>query len=134
MFNTTFSPYKNRLQLHTQFPLKLNTFLNPPRNHLIVHIKKSNFQDLFTLFTILPIWKFDLNKNYHSHSVEMSWFFYHTGFTWNQFWGFLKCKICHFNKFRGSEIWFLWIFSLLEGWNLPKWQNSKPLKLQKWQF
>ena len=65
MFNTTFSPYKNRLQLHTQFPLKLNTFLNPPRNHLIVHIKKSNFQDLFNLFTILPIWKFDLNKNFY---------------------------------------------------------------------
>ena len=29
---------------------------------------------------------------------------------WNQFWGFLKCKICHFNKFRGCEFWFLWYF------------------------
>ena len=26
---------------------------------------------------------------------------------------------------------FLWIFALLEGWNLPNLQNSEPLKLQK---
>ena len=26
-----------------------------------------------------------------------------TDFTWNQFWGFLKCKISYCNTFRGSE-------------------------------
>ena len=41
-----------------------------------------------------------------THSVEISGFFYHSDFTWNQFWGFLKCKICYSNTFRGSEFWF----------------------------
>ena len=26
-------------------------------------------------------------------------------FTWNQFRGLKKCKICHFNTFTGSEFW-----------------------------
>ena len=39
------------------------------------------------------------------HRVEISWFFCHSDFKWNQFWEFLKCKICHFNTFRGSEFW-----------------------------
>ena len=68
------------------------------------------------------------------HSVEISRFLYHSIFTWNQFWGFLKCKILSFNTFRGSEFWFLCIFSLFEDWNWPKEQNSQPLKLQKRQF
>ena len=37
------------------------------------------------------------------HSVESLRFFCHSDFTWNQFWAFLKSKICHFSKFRGSE-------------------------------
>ena len=36
-------------------------------------------------------------------TVEISWFLYHSDFTWNQFWGFLKSKIIHFTTFRGSE-------------------------------
>ena len=54
-----------------------------------------------------------------SHSVEISWFFYHLDFTWNQFWGFYKCKMCHFSTIRGSEIWVSWIFAPFEGWNIP---------------
>ena len=51
------------------------------------------------------------------HSVEISWFFYHSDLTWNQFMRFWKCKICHFNTFRGSEFWFLWICAHFDGWN-----------------
>ena len=40
------------------------------------------------------------------HSVEISSFFYYSDFMWNQFGGFLKCNICHFNTFRGSGLWF----------------------------
>ena len=62
------------------------------------------------------------------HSVEISWFFYHADFTWNQFWGFLKCKISHFNTFRGSEFSFSWTFTLFKAWHLPNTQNSQPLE------
>ena len=68
------------------------------------------------------------------HSVDISWFFYHSDFTWNQFWGFSKCKICCFNTFRGFKLWFSWIFALLKGWYLPNGQNSQHLKWQKQQF
>ena len=37
------------------------------------------------------------SSRYVIHSVEISWFFYYSDFTWNQFWWFYKCKICHFN-------------------------------------
>ena len=33
-------------------------------------------------------------------------------FTWNQFWGFSKCKTWNFDTFGSSEFWFLWIFAL----------------------
>ena len=68
------------------------------------------------------------------YSVEISWFYYHSDFTWNQCLRFLKCKICHFNTFRGSEFWFLWIFPFFKGRNLTKRQNSEPQKWQKRQF
>ena len=66
----------------------------------------SNWHPLFVLvFAILSgtcyiatVWKFQ----------EFS---YHLDFTWNQFWGFLKWKISHFNTFRGSEFWFSWFFN-----------------------
>jgi len=54
------------------------------------------------------------------HSLEISGFFYHSDFTWNQVWGFLKCKISHFNTIRGSEFLFLWIFALSEKYTAPK--------------
>ena len=54
---------------------------------------------------------------------------YNSDFTWNQFWGFYKCKICHCNTFRGPEFWLLRICALFEGWNIPNQQNSELLKL-----
>ena len=54
------------------------------------------------------------------HSVEISWFFYYSDFTWNQFWGFLKCKISHFTTFRSSEFSLLWNFAFFEVWNLDQ--------------
>ena len=53
------------------------------------------------------------NLEWHSYLVTI-WFFYHSYFTWNQIWGFWRCKICHFNTFRGSELWFLWFFTLFK--------------------
>ena len=61
-----------------------------------------------------------LVKKCSFHSVEISWFFYHS------FCGFYKCKICHFNTFRGSEFWILCIFALFEPWNLPNYQIHGP--------
>ena len=65
------------------------------------------------------------------YCLEISQFVYHSDFTWNQFLRFQKHKICHFNTFRGSEFWFLWICALFVGWNLPNEQSSQPLKWQK---
>ena len=58
-------------------------------------------------------------------TVEISGFFYHSDFPWNQFRRIWKCKICHCNTFRGSEFWFLWIFVPLEDhfWPNIKIQN-----------
>ena len=47
-----------------------------------------------------------------------------------KFWNFRSTKSANSNKFRGSELWFLWFFALLGGWNLSNWQNWEPLKLQ----
>ena len=61
-------------------------------------------------------------------SVEISEFFYHSYFTWNQSWWFLGSKNCHSNTIGGSEFRFLLIFALLEDWNWPNKQNSEALK------
>ena len=63
-----------------------------------------------------------------THSVEISWFSYHSDFTWNQFWSLKKCEICHFKTFRGSEFWFQSIFAFFDAWNWPNLQNSEPQK------
>ena len=42
------------------------------------------------------------------HRVKISEFLNHWDFTWNQFWGFVKCKISHFTTYRGSEFRFSW--------------------------
>ena len=68
------------------------------------------------------------------HNVAISEFFNHSDFMWNQYWGFLKCKISHFNTFRDYEFWFQWIFALFEGWNWPNDQNSENTKLRKMAF
>ena len=73
---------------------------------------------------------------YHSllftvYSVEISNFFCHSNFTWNQSWRILSLKICHFNTSKESEVWLLWIFAPLDDSNLPNQQTSKPI-LQNW--
>ena len=45
-------------------------------------------------------------------------FFCHTDFLWNHSWRIYILKICHFNTFRGSELWFSCIFAFFEGWYL----------------
>ena len=66
-----------------------------------------------------------------NQSMFLKHFFGHSVFTWNQIWRIQSLKICHFNTFRGSKFGCLCIFALFEGWFLPNWQNSEPLKLQK---
>ena len=46
--------------------------------------------------------------------MENSGFFHISNFTWNQFWRLYKCKICHFNTFRGSEFWFYQFLQFLK--------------------
>ena len=54
-------------------------------------------------------------QNFNSDSsLEISWFFSHSDFAWNQFSGLQRCKNCHFNSFRSSEFLFPWIFVLLK--------------------
>ena len=43
--------------------------------------------------------KIDFNIKSTFHSVEISWFLYHSDFMWNQFWEFCKFKISHFSHF-----------------------------------
>ena len=57
------------------------------------------------------------------HSVEISWFFYHSDFTWNQFLGFLKCKICHFNTF--ARLWILTFRHFSTFWRLKFIKSTK---------
>ena len=45
------------------------------------------------------------------HSVDISGFFCHSDFTWNQFWWFKKLKICHFLQFYGLWILLIWYIS-----------------------
>ena len=67
-------------------------------------------------------------------SVKISGFFFHSDFTWNQFYRFQKYKICHFYTLAVYEFWFLWMFALFDGWNLSNWLNSLPQKWRKLQF
>ena len=72
-----------------------------------VHILLSSYMDVF--WTQCGNFKIFLSLRFYVKSI----------------WGFLKCKIYHFNTSIGSKFWFLWIFSLFEGWNFPKLQNSE---------
>ena len=47
---------------------------------------------------------------------------------------FLKCEISHFKNFEALNFDFLWLFALLEAYNLPNQQNWESHKWQKWQF
>ena len=84
----------------------------------------------------IELWKCAIEKNWVllSHSVEISWFLYHPDFTWNQFCGFLKCKSYHFNTFRGSEFWRLYILVLFEACNLPKIKIQSPKNVEIGRF
>ena len=44
-------------------------------------------------------------SKYYYHSVEISGFYCHSDFTWNQFWCFLMFKNCHFCSFRDFKLW-----------------------------
>ena len=68
----------------------------------------------------------ELISRYVLHSVEISEFFYHLHFTWNQSY--------HFNMlFRRSRFGFLWIFALCKGGKWPKIKIQSP-KLAKMAF
>ena len=68
------------------------------------------------------------------HSVEISWFFYHSDFLWNHFQEFWRYKNCHFITFRGSELWFFMIFRIFWGLIFSQSQTLELLKLQKIAF
>ena len=68
------------------------------------------------------------------HSVEISWFFCHSDFTWNQFWWIWKYEKCLFSIFRGFE------FLILVNCSLHRMQKFIEIRIQslqmcwKWQF
>ena len=47
---------------------------------------------------------FFITQSLLNHSVEISWIFYHSVFTWNQVYEFWKYKISHPNTCNGSEM------------------------------
>ena len=67
-----------------------------------------------------------------SDSVEISWFLHHSDFTWNQFWGLYKFKICHFCSFHGSEFQFLVKIQPSKSARIHKRQDSEPQNMLKW--
>ena len=57
-----------------------------------------------------------------NHSVKISWFFYHSDFTWNQCWSFEAPQNCHFDHLSSSEFDF-WEFLTFS--SVKFFQNSK---------
>ena len=55
----------------------------------------------------------------NSYSLENTEFICHWDFTWNRIRWVSSVKIFHFSVFRGSELWYLWIFTHFVLWNLP---------------
>ena len=70
----------------------------------------------------------------HSASVEISWFFYHSDFTWNQFEGFQKDKIGHFYTIRRSEFLLFMNFCTFWRLNFNKLTKFRAPKVAKKQF
>ena len=67
-------------------------------------------------------------------SYEISGFFRHSDFTWNQFLVILNTQSCILNHFSSSTFWNFGTFWHFQVWNFSKNQHSKPLRLLKWQF
>ena len=63
--------------------------------------------------------RFCTSRIFNVHSVEISGFFCHSDFTWNQFQGFSKYQNCHFSNCREIEFWF---YGKFQSWKLSKWQ------------
>ena len=68
------------------------------------------------------------------YSVEISRFLNHSDFTWNQFWGFQKCKNCHFWYFKSFEFCSFGKLQPSKSAKIHKNQNSGPLNVLKWPF
>ena len=66
--------------------------------------------------------------------MEISGFFCHLDFAWNQFWSFWNPRSCHFDHLSTSEFWILEDFWHFLVWYFSKNQNWKPSKFLKWQF
>ena len=98
---------------------------------------------LYRKFDFLPLWPWYVKAKIFSMDTLVTlanvlWkkaaqcgncmIFYHSDFTWNQIWGFLKYKIRLFYTFLGSVSWF---FALFEGWNYQIIKIQSPFWLQK---
>ena len=86
----------------------------------------------FLFFAKVYFDSFIISQDVFRHSVEISWFFHHSDFTWNQFLGFYRCKICHFDTFTLRH----WIWIFMNFWALwmlkfTKLKNSELLKTAK---
>ena len=84
--------------------------------------------------------KIGLLKQHHQHSVEITEFFSHSDFTWNQSLHIWSLKICLFYIFRGSDYWFFTFFEwpktkILELLDSPKLISRKICMTEKsWNF
>ena len=90
--------------------------------------KTLDFSNFLPFSPISSIW----NGTFSQYGNFM--IFNHSNFMWNQFRGLYKSKICFFNTFGCSEIYFYEFYALFEGSNLSNQQNSELLKWKKWQF
>ena len=76
----------------------------------------------------------DLGSLIEIHNVEISWFFWHSNFMWNQFWSFWSFKNCHLDRLISSEFWIFENWRHFKVWNFSKNQNSKPPKCENGNF
>ena len=71
--------------------------------------------------------------------MEKQVFFFHSDFTWNQFWSFCSSKNCHFYHMMSSEFWIFGCFSRFQVWIFQKIKIDEmtvvdPLKSAKTDF
>ena len=82
--------------------------------NVIIHVSKENIlwnRCMNNCCDFTNLWYIPLEKD-TNHSVEISWIFYHSDFTWNLFWGFailthlevLNFDFLNFSTFKNAVI------------------------------
>ena len=105
-------PQRLRFQIYT---CRVSISQTSSFKEQIISTKKKSYQ--FFFFSLYIYLKF--MQKIPTHSVQVSLFFYHSDFTWNQFWGFWKCKSANLTHSEALDFdFFFLIFAPFEGCNI----------------